>query len=73
MQILKLDIVIYLAALLFGPTLCRVALCSVSHGALSTESAALYRMARFLGIPRKCSAFCRKRRFLKSAENIAIQ
>ena len=26
-------------------------------------------MVRFLGIPRKCSAFCRKRRFLKSAEH----
>ena len=31
--------------------------------ALSTESAPFYRMARFLGIPRK-------RRFLKSAEHI---
>ena len=29
-----------------------------------------YRMARFLGIPRKRSAFCRKRRFLKRAEQI---
>ena len=50
--------------------MCRVALCSVSHGALSTESAPFYRMARFLGIPKKRSAFCRKRRFLKSAEHI---
>ena len=38
--------------------------------ALSIESAPFYRTARFLGIPRKCSAFCRKRRFLKSAEHI---
>ena len=48
---------------LFGPALCRVALCSVSHGSLSTESAPFYRMAWFLEIPRK-------RRFLKSAEYI---
>ena len=27
---------------------------------------------RFLGIPRNCSAFCRKRRFLKSAEHIIL-
>ena len=40
--------------------------------ALSIESAPFYRMARFLGIPRKRSAFCRKRRFLKSAEHIYI-
>ena len=38
--------------------------------ALSIESTPFYRMARFLGIPIKCSAFCRKRRFLKSAEHI---
>ena len=38
--------------------------------ALSIESAPFYRMARLLGIPRKRSAFCRKRRFLKSAEHI---
>ena len=40
--------------------------------ALSIESSPFYRMARFLGIPRKRSAFCRKRRFLKSAEHIYI-
>ena len=55
---------------LFGPTLCRVSMCSVPHGALSTESAPFYRMACFLGIPRKRSTFCRKRRFLKIAEHI---
>ena len=30
---------------------------------------ALFRNLRFLGIPRKRSAFCKKRRFLKSTEN----
>ena len=38
--------------------------------ALPIESAPFYRMAHFLGIPRKRSAFCRKRIFLKSAEHI---
>ena len=38
--------------------------------ALSIESAPFYRKARFLGIPRKCSTFHRKRRFLKNAEHI---
>ena len=44
--------------------------CSASHGALSTESAPFY---GFLGIPRKRSALCRKRRFLKSVEHNYIR
>ena len=41
--------------------------------ALSIESAPFYRMAGFLGIPRKRSAFSafyRKRKFLESAEQM---
>ena len=43
---------------------------SLESAVLSVESAPFYRMARFLGIPRKSCAFCGKRRFLKSAEHI---
>ena len=49
---------------------CAALPCAACPMVLSTESAPFYRMARFLGIPRKRSAFCRKRRFLKSTEHI---
>ena len=40
------------------------------HPACVRACARLGRRCVFLGIPRKRSAFCRKRRFLKSAEHI---
>ena len=49
---------------------CTCGALSTDSVALSVESASFYRMARFLGIPRRRSAFCRKRIFLKSAEHI---
>ena len=45
---------------------------SIEGPALSIESAPFYRMAGFLGIPGKCSAFYRKRKFLESAEHVYI-
>ena len=43
---------------------------SLESAALSVENAPFYRMAILLRIPRERSIFCRKRRFLKSAEHI---
>ena len=47
------------------------AYCKERYGGFSDESggACPKSKVRFLGIPRKCSAFCRKRRFLKSVEH----
>ena len=43
---------------------------SIEGAALSIETTPFYRMAGFLGIPRKRSAFYRKHKFLESAEHI---
>ena len=45
---------------------------SIESAGLSIESVPFYRMAGFLGIPRKRSAFYRKCKFLENAEHIHV-